>query len=518
MTVGEFLDTVSEVLSTWFAWKDSFTLVPYVTMVVNVFVACVLSTVVTNSNVELLDQGMNMSGMVSGAAITIVTLTFSLTVLSVQIASQAYSPRLLDTFLKDPVSKVVISVNLGSYAYCYTMNYFLYTSPEDPLVPFLAIHFLSVQMFLILAAFVGFIHFFINGFRLEQILNRAQEACFVAARNFSDADYDKSTTEADLPDVPKNAYKVTADRSGYLNRFRLEQNVHMAQKIDVCVRYNRHIGEFVAEGTILAHVWDANTQKSSEPLPLSERVINYIEESQHDIEDRDAWMDAVVEEKLGIFILNGVVLSKRRSGEMDVTLAIQQLSDTAMRALSPGVNDPQTAIQCMDVLAVVMGRLVDMELGLPSARDKQGNIRLWGPRRSFSYLLSMLDPIRHYGGGDLAVCRRGIRLFGDLGAILTRRDAADSRIPTVLSQMEQWLNAAKQNFIKNSPELASLQALYDHEVANITVAKSTTVQEDETVKVDMQELEITHNHDDPSDGSVEHTLLETVAGKMQKLF
>ena len=490
--MGEFLNTVSNVLSTWFAWKDSFTLVPYISIVVNVFLACLLSIAHTSSNVNLLDQGMNMSGMVSGAAITIVTLTFSLTVLSVQIAAQSYSPRLLDAFLKDPVSKVVISVNLGSYAYCYTMNYFLYPSPEDPDVPYLAIHFLSVQMFLILAAFVGFIHFFINGFRLEQILNRAQEACFMAARNFADADYDKSTTEADLPDVPTNAYKVTAYRSGYLNRFRLEQNVNMAQKIDVCVRYNRHIGEFVAEGTILAHVWDANTQKPSEPSHLSKRVINCMEESHDDVEDREEWVDAAVEEKLGIFVLNGVVLSTKRSGEMDVTLAIQQLSDTAMRALSPAVNDPQTAIQCMDVLAVVLGRLVNMELGLPSARDKDGNLRLWGPRRSFSYLLSMLDPIRHYGGGDLAVCRRGIRLFGDLGEILTRKNASDSRISTVLSQMEQWLIAAKQNFIKDSLELDSLQALYDHELEGLTVAMSTTVQEDETVKANMQELEITH--------------------------
>ena len=58
--------------------------------------------------------------------------------------------------------------------------------------------------------------------------------------------------------------------------------------------------------------------------------------------------------------------------------------------------------------------------------------------------------------------------------------------------MEQWLNVTKQNFIKNSPELDSLQALYDHEFENLTVAMSTTVQDDETVKVSMQVLEITH--------------------------
>ena len=368
-------------------------------------------------------------------------------------------------------------------------------------------------MFAVLVVFVGFIHFFINGFRQEQILNHAQDACFVAARNFADADYDKTTTEADLPSVPRSAYKVSADQSGYVARFRLEQNVTLAEKMDVCVRYNRHIGEFVAEGTVLAHVWDANTHGVSEPL--SKRVTDNISDSRYK-ENRNERED-IVEEKLGVFVANGIVISKKRSSEMDVTLAIQQLSDTAIRALSPGINDPQTAIQCMDVLAVVLGRLIDMELGLPSARDKEGKVRLWGPRRTFSYMLSMLDPIRHYGQGDLAIYRRGIRLCGDLGAILTRRGSLDSRILTVFSQMDQWLKVAKQNFTKQSPELISIQALYNRELENISVSEFTNVQEFEDVEVDRQQMMISHNDPDDeqgvsdADGGVAQMIIATLS-------
>ena len=108
-----------------FPWKDSFIGAPILSMAANVLLACLISQITTKENPALLDKGLRMMGLVANASISIVTLTFSLTVLSVQIAAQSYSPRLLDEFLKDPVSKVVIATNLGAYAYCYTINYFL---------------------------------------------------------------------------------------------------------------------------------------------------------------------------------------------------------------------------------------------------------------------------------------------------------------------------------------------------------------------------------------------------------
>jgi uncharacterized membrane protein len=355
-----------------------------------------------------------------------------------------------------------------------------------------AIHFLTFQMLVVLGSFINFIHFFINGFRLEKILSRARESCFKAA-NAAKADPEDNLTEEALPVVPNNAYKVTADASGYITRFRLDNVVALAEKMDIYVKYNRLLGDFVFEGTILAYVWDARATGKDDDAPLSKRVIDTMDSNSGDLE-ANQW-DDLVENKLGVLVSDGVLLSKKRSGDQDVTLGIQQLSDTAMRALSPGINDPQTAIQCMDVLSVVLGRLADVELGIPHARDSDGLIRMWGQRRSFSYFLSQLDPIRHYGGSDLAVVRRGIRLFGDLGSILTRKRYKD-RIPTVLAQLEQWLNVGKQNFPSNSPEYHSIQALYDHVMENIAVSETSVVSEEETIPENLEDLEITHGNED----------------------
>jgi uncharacterized membrane protein len=69
-------------------------------MAFNVILAASLSQITSRDNPQLLSQGLSMIGLVSNASISIVTLTFSLTVLSIQIAAQSYSPRLLDDFLK----------------------------------------------------------------------------------------------------------------------------------------------------------------------------------------------------------------------------------------------------------------------------------------------------------------------------------------------------------------------------------------------------------------------------------
>lgn len=486
---------------TWLAqWKHSFIAPPIVFMIINVLLAGLLSLIRTKDRPELLDQGLLMLSLVANASISIVTLTFSLTVLSVQVASQTYSPRLLDDFVKDPMSKVVISVNLGAYAYCFTMTYALDPSAENPNVPYVAIHFLTVHIIIVLVTFVGFIHFFINAFRIENILYRASDTSLRAAKALSDKmsmDLERDT----LLEVPEYAYKVMANRSGYVAFYRLGILVPMAEELDFCVRYNHQIGEFINEGAILCHVWDAKIHVGDEEkrslkqrikehpsfgIPQTSRGWNTL--TVREIEDKKPWM-GLIEERMGNFTSQGISISKKRSGTFDVSLGIQQLSDIAVRALSPGINDPQTAIQCMDVLSSLLATLAKINLGVPNARDGNDNVRLCAPRRSYSFLLAMLDSLRRYGATDLGVCRRGLRMFGDLGAILTRSGQTD-RVPAVFDQLEQWMAVCKANF--GGPELLSLEELYDNLLQVIADAGQLVIKKGAYAGSEMQELGITY--------------------------
>jgi uncharacterized membrane protein len=186
----------------------------------------------------------------------------------------------------------------------------------------------------------------------------------------------------------------------------------------------------------------------------------------------------------------GVQIGRVRSSDLDVTLGIQQLCDIAVRALSQAINDPHTAIQCLNALSDLLARLGLMELGVPSVQDRDGVVRACAPRRSFAFLLSLLDAIRRYGATDLTVCRRGIRLYGDLACILIRGKRLDRVIP-VVAQLQQWMLVSRASFAAGSPELQNLQAIYDHSLEAIQDAEDQLLDEPSVVDRDMQFLNTT---------------------------
>lgn len=469
---------------------------PFLSVLVNILLSCVLSNVYKVNDESWRSVGITMSSMLASTSMTIVTLTFSLTVLSIQIAAQTYSPRLLDDFLQDPISHTAVSVNLGAFAYAFFLQYWL--EHEDTDVPILAIHMLSVHVILVLIMFVVFIHYFINGFRLESILHRATEASWTAAQKLEAMNADSIGEE--LPPVPMTAYKVLADHSGYLSQYRLQEVLEKATKLDLIIRYHPNIGEFIAEGSLLAYVWVANTKDCSgddfenseakKSKSLQERVLKHYRGSKSTSKNILLEEEERVEEYLGKIIASGLEITTARSGELDVLLGVQQLTDVAVRALSAAVNDPMTAVQALDYLSTLFGRLASLELPIGCARDKKGVLRCYSQRRSFVYLLSILDSIRFYGGADLQVNYRLIRFYGDLGATLKRAKKMD-RISAVLAQIEQCMTVCRKNFEKSSMEMQSLQELYDYSISLIASSDSPLLQSHEEIERDLNELETT---------------------------
>ena len=463
-----------------------------------------------------------MISLLCSTSISIATLTFSLTVLSIQIAAQTYSPRLLDDFLKDPVSKIAVAVNLGSYSFAFTLTYFVNDSGKAPNV---AIQFLSVHLALVLIMFVYFIHYFINGFRLESILNKATEWCWAAASELETLNSKGGVQEFDdLPPVPPTAYKVLADTSGYIAKYKLDNILNLAEELDLCIRFHPNIGEFISEGTLLAYVWDAKTKSDQERttksendgnenaspgihrrLSLQTRVMQKMSsinrETNHGLPYRGRkhrkplhvkkLEEMMTEERLGWLISAGVQITAGRSGELDVLLGVQQLTDVAVRALSPGINDPMTAIQALDYLSSLFGRLAHLDFSISCVRDQNGFIRCSAPRRSFTYLLSIPDPIRSYGKTDLQVNYRLIRFYGELGAVLKRLNKVN-RIPGVLAQLEQCMVECRKNFPDDSLEFKAIEDVYQYALALIAASDRPVLGHDESVKQDLTDLETTY--------------------------
>lgn len=396
------------------------------------------------------DGARDLLGTTSNAAISIVTLTFSLTVLSLQLASTNYSPRILDEFLTDRHTKVTLAVFLGTYAYCWATRWCIRSerSSEPGFVPMVAINVLFLHMLVMLGTFLSFLHYFVDQMRLEQVLQRGLDSAMRAAKATlpkATADdiqrYDAnsgSRAELVLPKVPDRALRLRAKQSGYVTAWRLERLVAEAAERGLVVRFQCHIGHFVTASTLLAWVWadsgEFSDLRKAGDLETLEQLAN-----------------------------DGLVVDRIRDGQGDVSFGVRQLTDIAVRALSPGINDPQTAIQVLDALSVLFVVLSTRLTENLVAQDEAGVLRVCAPGLDWARLLSMaMDPIRAYGNADVTVVRRALYFLADVGSLCAAEFIFADRVQAVFRQIDQWQAVAKATFGEGSIEYLSVLHSADH--------------------------------------------------------
>jgi uncharacterized membrane protein len=115
-------------------------------------------------------------------------------------------------------------------------------------------------------------------------------------------------------------------------------------------------------------------------------------------------------------LLDGLVrVADERTIEQDPAFAIRIVVDTAIRALSPAVNDPTTAVQALDVLEMLVGELAGRDLEASLARDAAGDVRLVWRSPSWEDVLDLaFAEIRQYGADSIQICRRLRAVLDDL--------------------------------------------------------------------------------------------------------
>jgi len=204
---------------------------------------------------------------------------------------------------------------------------------------------------------------------------------------------DASVVEAPPPEHPKQAAAetgqarsvvVVAESNGYLNYVDAPTLVETATGLDAWVEVLRPLGTFVVVDQPVAVV---------HPLQAGPA------DAQH-CQDR---------------VLRTLLLTTRRSMEQDVSFGIRQLVDIAERALSPGINDPTTAIQVLNELHTIL-RCIAVEPDTPAAHnDPDGITRAVLCEWSFGQYLDLcIDEIAHWGESSLQVPPRLTQMLEQL--------------------------------------------------------------------------------------------------------
>ncbi len=314
---------------------------------------------------------------IASSMVTVTALTFSLTVVTLQLASSQYSPRLLRTFTRDLVVQGTLALFLGTFVYALTVLRTVRSADEDRsiFVPNISV---TVAFGLAIASVLSLVLFLAHlarTIRVESMMRSVHDEGGVTIGRVLEESSRPTETLAELTPTGTR-HLVTARRSGFLVDVDEEALRNVAGEAACVVVVDRTVGSFIVAGTPVAALV---APLGSEPP----------------------------EDRLLEKVAGAVRVSFERTAQRDVGLALRLMTDVAAKALSPGVNDPTTAVHALGHSSALLCDLVVRRLGPRVLRDQDDTLRvvLAGPEWADLLELAVDQPARH-GAGEPAVMHR----------------------------------------------------------------------------------------------------------------
>jgi len=321
-----------------------------------------------------------LSGIAT-SIMTVVSIVFAILLMTLTLASMQFSPRIIVSFVRDGVTQWTLGIFLGTFSYCMAALPAARSLPR----PFAPVATVCGAMLLALTC-VGwllyFIHHITHAISVSHIVDRIASETESMIDEMMPSPYRDARLEApDLSEVNTWETPLSSDRSGYIRFLDIKRLVALAKFSHVKVHVVRRVGQFVPAGTPLLMVY-----KGSRLTPETSAEFR-----------------------------NAVDLGPSRTLQQDIEFGILQIVDIALRAISPAVNDPSTAITCVDQLSRILIRFASRESAPNIFYDPPGVLRVSIHWTDFDHLLdSAFEQIRMYAKSDVAVSLRLLRALGDI--------------------------------------------------------------------------------------------------------
>lgn len=343
------------------------------------------------------DSARQMLGIIGSSVLTFAGLAFSITIVALQLASSQFSPRVLRSMLRDRWTQGALGAFVGTFVFSLLTLREVRSADEAGVefVPGLGVSTTLLLGLISIAALMGFIHHIAQSIRVVTVIDQITAETERSLDHWY-ADTPRTRTTAQVsPTADGPVRAIDAVRSGVLTWYDVGGLARAAEKRDSTIELLVSPGTYVITGQPLLKVTGT--------------------------EDPDASS-----------LRSELSFSSERETDMDPAYGFRQLVDIAERALSPGVNDPTTAIQCIDRLHQLLRRIATRDLAVGD-QIVDGVLRLRVHDASWAdYVALACDEIRHWGAASPRVCRRLDAMLHDLLTVVDI-DRAD----TLYRQLKQ---------------------------------------------------------------------------------
>lgn len=353
---------------------------------------------------------------VAGSMATVAATAFSITIVALQLAASNFGPRLLRNFMQDTGNQVVLGTFIATFVYSLLVLRTIHGEDYNLFVPQLSVTVAIIMAIASIGVLIYFIHHASTIIQASHVIAGVADELESAIDRLFPAHIEQYMPDHQTPvDIPKDfniqARPIYSTHSNYLQLIDDHLLLKLACKYNLLLYLVTKPGKFVVKGDtlLLAYPGERITLKAASQINQA------------------------------------FLLGQERTEQQDIGFPIDQLVEIALRALSPGINDPFTAIRCIDRLSAGFTQLVQRPVPSVYRYDNNHKLRVVASPVAVETLIDRaFSQIRCYGASDVAVV---IRLMEALTLIADRTNNYQYRA-SLQRQAEMLMNSSSKQLLE----------------------------------------------------------------------
>lgn len=361
------------------------------------------------------DTARTVLSTLIGGLLSLMVFSFSMVMLLLNQASSNYSPRLLPGLVSEKMHQMVLGTYLGTIVYCIFILISILPDEEAYQLPGFAVLTGVVFGIICLGMFVYFIHSISQRIQVTSILQNVFQV--TQKRLLKQAEKEERQHSGDFPDL-SDKHVIKGSKSGYFQGVNEQTLTELVARENLCLTVKPLKGMYLLQGL---------------PVLYTDKKVN----------------EEVAEELLSCLIFN-----KSERVDENYVLGFKQITEIAVKAMSPGINDPATALSAIDYLTELFAlrmKLDDEEF----LADSEGKLCVCFKIISFSELMYfVLLPLRRYAKHDVTVMLKALRML----EFLSQQPMKQESYTEVLSENVNLIQEDIQSAVENKTDLGKLTA------------------------------------------------------------
>lgn len=381
---------MKNILFTWSELKSTFWFVPVIIILTSILLATgliYLDGLINISKdglsrlflVDSSDSARSILSTISGAMMGVAGTVFSITLVALSLASSQFGPRLIKNFMYIRLNQVVLGAYVSTYLYCLMVLNVVRDGDDYTFIPSLSILVAIVAAMANIILLIIFIHQIAISIQADKVISDISDYIFTQVKTLFPEKMGEGKANEEQIDLPtavsgyQNRTSILSPKNGYLQYIDSEALLALICTKDTLLELYYRPGGHLVEGIEIGLLHSNGNWEKDE---LKE-IFKHFE------------------------------IGKTKTSQQDLEFSIHQMVEIASRALSPGINDPYTAITCIDNLTATMSYLAQANFPSRYRFDDGGNLRIIADTLDFGGVLdASFNQIRQFSGGSAAVIIR----------------------------------------------------------------------------------------------------------------